>query len=499
MKARNIEPNTDEPDDGPYSQLADIARQLGAQPPLSDRYLWLEAMINHVPDLIYAKDRDGRFIFANDAVVRNNGLRHVAEIVGLTDYDLHGQAAIEARIAEIERRVMETGEPDLGYEERALRGGPDRWLMMSRVPLRDGYGNVIGVVGTSRDISARKASERAMHAQARILEMIVTSVDIPRFLHEFALALESLVSGARCMAMVAAPHDGGAPVVAAPSMAEDRLAPLRGKTLSQAEMTAHLDQVLDGAAGPTSSCHRRDIPAADGAIHGMFGLAVPKDAIDFGLSEFVEGAARMAGIAIDRRIAEERIRSLAERDGLTGLPNRTFLNGALPRILEEARQAGAEVALGFLDLDNFKLINDSYGHGCGDLLLKRSAERILAGIGADGLVARIGGDEFVLVLRENDEGFLPRLKRIRNLVGQPLTAGAIELQVTCSIGIARFPVHGHSAADLLANADAAMYRVKDRGRDGLLLFSEGMAGNPERGSRRTISRITEIPPPDEPC
>lgn len=97
-----------------------------ADPKIARRALWLEAMVNHVPDFMYAKDREGRFLYANQAIIQGNGLSSVDDIIGLTDYDLHGEAATDARISEIEQRVIETGEPDLGYEERALRGGGDR-------------------------------------------------------------------------------------------------------------------------------------------------------------------------------------------------------------------------------------------------------------------------------------------------------------------------------------------------------------------------------------
>src|SRR5690606_34300545 len=168
----------------------------------TDQLDWLVAMINHVPDFIYAKDLQGRFLFANDAVVRNNGLADINELIGLTDVDIHGQAAITARISEIERRVMESGQPDLGYEERAMRGGADRWLMISRVPLRDRSGNIIGVGGVSRYISIKKRAERFMQVQARILEMTVSAVAIPEFVDQLAHLLEDITAGAHCVAML---------------------------------------------------------------------------------------------------------------------------------------------------------------------------------------------------------------------------------------------------------------------------------------------------------
>lgn len=427
---------------------------------LAGRFDWLEAMINHVPDFIYAKDRSGRFLFANQAIVNANGLSCVEDLIGLTDTDLHGKAAADAKIAEIEQRVMETGEPDLGYEERALRGGPDRWLMMSRVPLRDKDGNVIGVVGASRDITARKGSERLMRAQARILEMIVGSVPLPAFFDEFAGLLEGLATGARACIRIEAGERGQ---------------PFQSGSLALSEPES------DG-------CLRLPIPAADGGTHGAIGFSMPEERLDRNLGEFIAVAARMAGIAIDRWRAEERIRFLAEHDALTGLPNRGFLERRLASLLREAEAAGRHIAIGFLDLDNFKLINDTQGHGTGDALLKTVAARLSAAIGPDGLVARIGGDEFILVLQGDSDGFEPRLQDIRRLIGQTVTLDTIVLHVTCSIGMAYFPTHGATACELLAAADMAMYRVKDSGRNDLQIFSPRLAAE----ARRRLARAEEL-------
>ncbi len=424
---------------------------------LASRYDWLEAMINHVPDFIYAKDRAGRFLFANEAVVSANGLSCVEQLIGLTDTDLHGQAAHDAKIAEIESRVMETGEPDLGYEERALRGGPDRWLMMSRVPLRDKAGNVMGVVGASRDITARKGSERLMRTQARILEMIVGGVELDAFFLEFASLLEALATGARACIHIA----GGEPIVAGS---------------------------LPPSEPGSDNCLYLSIPAADGGAHGRIGFSMPPGRMDRSLRELLSAAARMAGIAIDRWRAEERIRFLAEHDALTGLPNRGFLETRLAHILQDAEANARHVAIGFLDLDNFKLINDTQGHGTGDALLKTVAARLTAAIGEEGLVARIGGDEFILVLQGDSDGFEPRLQHIRRMIGQSVALDTIELHVTCSIGMAYFPTHGSTVSELMAAADMAMYRVKDSGRNGLQIFSPDLA----EAAQRRLLRAEEL-------
>lgn len=421
----------------------------------TDQLDWLVAMINHVPDFIYAKDLQGRFLFANDAVVRNNGLSDINELIGLTDVDIHGQAAITARISEIERRVMESGMPDLGYEERAMRGGADRWLMISRVPLRDRSGNIIGVVGVSRDISIKKKAERFMQVQARILEMTVSAVAISEFVDQLARLLESLAGGVRCVAVVTGQNADDV-IISAPSLATG----LRQAPLSP----ARLEAALAALAPESEAIFSMDIPSADGTGHGVLGFMVDGEVSDDrGLREFLATAAGMAGIAIDRRIADERIRYLAEHDALTGLANRAFLERQLEQMLDQASSHSRKVAVGFLDLDQFKPVNDTLGHAAGDRLLQQVAGRILLLLDEGELAGRMGGDEFILVLKADEGDFCSRLDEIRRRVSEPVELGGTSLEVTCSIGVACFPRHGRSAGDLLAAADAAMYEAKAKG------------------------------------
>ncbi|MEK1865747.1 MAG: PAS domain-containing protein, partial [Ensifer adhaerens] len=136
----------------------EVARIFPSEPDIADRHYWLETIINHVPDYIYAKDVEGRFLIANQVTVADNGLEAMKDIVGKTDFDLHPPQMAKA-IADIERRVIETGEPIFGIEERAIVSkGRDRWLMTSKVPLRNKSGKIVGIVGVSRDISDRKAA-----------------------------------------------------------------------------------------------------------------------------------------------------------------------------------------------------------------------------------------------------------------------------------------------------------------------------------------------------
>ncbi|WP_159946412.1 GGDEF and EAL domain-containing protein [Rhizobium sp. 18065] len=480
-----VAPQGDEDISLDTSVLLEAASRLRvADPNIAGRALWLEAMVNHVPDFMYAKDRDGRFLYANRAIIEGNDLSSVDDIIGLTDFDLHGEAATDARISEIEQRVMETGEPDLGYEERAMRGGGDRWLMMSRVPLRDSSGAIIGIVGSSRDISAHKASERLMRAQNRILEMIVGSVAVPEFMDTLAELIEELAEGIRCAAVLFPPEDD-IQTFKAPS-APNLQTPLFEALPSLSSRPNR--EAMARLAFENNGFLCFEIPSANGTNHGLIGISSTKNNLNRSLSEFLAGASRMAGIAIDRRQAEEQIRFLVVHDALTGLENRISLEARLPGILKSAELLSQKVTVGFLDLDNFKQINDTFGHAVGDELLKEVAGRLSRLTTGHDIVARIGGDEFVLVLHEHNQSFDDRLQRIRATVAQPLTIQGMDFKVSCSIGAAYYPSHGLIASDLFKAADLAMYKAKENGRNAVETFSEELLDS----ARRKFLRAEEL-------
>ncbi len=441
------------------------------RPTLADRYSWLEAMINHVPDYIYAKDLNGRFLFANNAVVLNNGLSSVDELIGLTDYDLHGPE-LAAPIAEIEQRVIESGIADLGYEERALKGGPDRWLMMSRVPLKDSEGKIVGVVGASRDITARKMSERLMSVQAQLLEMIIAAVPANEFFETFSALLEKAAADVETAMFV--PH-GKTELRLASRSAPGWLKDTRVSVADMSTAAPEMEQFAASLRHPRDYVRSVEIRASDGSLHALLVLTLFGRSPEPSFSEFVTSAARLAGIAVDRILAEKRIRFLAEHDALTGLLKRDGLDHKLKGILTQAAHESTRVAVAFIDLDNFKLINDTLGHDAGDELLREVAAAIADTIGPEGIAARIGGDEFVVVVPGAGEDLMARAQQLRGSIGRLHLVDGHELRATASIGLAVFPDHGANPSQLLARADLAMYRTKRDGRDGVTLFAFDMA------------------------
>jgi len=178
----------------------------------------------------------------------------------------------------------------------------------------------------------------------------------------------------------------------------------------------------------------------------------------------------------ERKVAEERIQFLAYTDALTGLPNRRLLQDRLTQALAAARRQKGRVALLFLDLDSFKNINDSLGHSVGDLLLQELAERLRTWGRKQDTVARVGGDEFLIVLTELKDitdAAVAAERLLDGIIGEYSIRGHA-LNITCSLGISIFPEHGTDPETLMKNADAAMYNAKQNGRNNFRFFTEEM-------------------------
>lgn len=488
-------------------RLRDAAHRLRiADADVSERYFWLETIVNQIPDYIYAKDLEGRFLFANRAIVVDNNLDSLSELLGKTDFDFH-PAEAAANIARTEQRVIETGEPDIGIEEMSLGAKAERWLMMSRVPLRDKIGRTIGVVGVSRDITARKSAEHLIQTQARLLEMMAEGMELPHFLEELADMIESRLPDLHAAFFVRSADGSELNLQAAPSLPDSMVdyietvpvgpeAPGCGRAAYLGERIILTDvdfsMCLPGARETYRSAWSMPIKAADGRAIGTAAFYSPRQMEpDTHHHELIDVAIHLARIAIERRQAEDRIRFLADHDTLTGLPNRSRLDLALTKAMQKADRKGTHLAVAFLDVDNFKLVNDSLGHASGDELLKVIARRMAAFIGPKGKVVRVGGDEFVVLnaVRTDEQSMvLDRFEALRSRLSEPIPIAGMELQATCSMGIACYPEHGGTPSELLANADAAMYHAKASGRDRLAIFSREMA----ESARLKLARTEEL-------
>jgi diguanylate cyclase (GGDEF)-like protein/PAS domain S-box-containing protein len=211
-------------------------------------------------------------------------------------------------------------------------------------------------------------------------------------------------------------------------------------------------------------------------------------------------AVRMIGAMMDiteKMRYQEQLERQANYDSLTGLPNRSLLKDRLEQALAHAQRYSRAVMVAFIDLDNFKLINDSLGHTVvGDALLKAVGERLQACVRRGDTVARSGGDEFVLILtqQENEEVNYQVIERVMFSVSEPYAIDGQDLSITCSIGLSVYPQDGQDGETLLRAADTAMYRAKELGRNNFQFYAKEMTAKIgdrltlEAGLRRALDR-----------
>ena len=246
------------------------------------------------------------------------------------------------------------------------------------------------------------------------------------------------------------------------------------------DRTAHWHRLAK--AGGTRSGAGFPLLKKSGAVAGvLLFLAGEEDVFTDDLVELLARLAENISFAIDnfdradeKTKADERIEYLASHDGLTKLPNREMFNELLRHAIEAARRCQWRFALLFIDLDRFKVINDSLGHDAGDMLLVEIASRLRGALRASDVVARLGGDEFVVILEQASErDDIERIARnLLDVLSQPLQLSGHECHTTASIGIAMYPSDGGDVQALTKNADMAMYLAKEDGKNGFRFFTK---------------------------
>jgi diguanylate cyclase (GGDEF)-like protein/PAS domain S-box-containing protein len=230
----------------------------------------------------------------------------------------------------------------------------------------------------------------------------------------------------------------------------------------------------------------RDEPAASRPAQIIRGDDERRD-VEFSIADLEPGTGRVHAMLLQdishRREAERRaqehqlsLQHLATHDALTGLPNRTFLNEELPRLIDEAARRGDSLSILYIDCDNFKNINDSRGHSVGDDYLRSVARRLRDSIASPDLVVRMGGDEFLVVTRHY--GLEPDCaaiaERVAAALKKPVRLGEATYSATTSIGLSVYPRDATTMSELLRSADIALYEAKARGRDNVQMFDSAM-------------------------
>ncbi|WP_425376409.1 diguanylate cyclase [Rhizobium sullae] len=416
----------------------------------------LETAFSQSPDYLYVKDRDSRFIAVNNNMARLFHFSSPAEMFGLSDFSLRTAPDAED-LYHREQEIIRTGKPLVDFLERM----GDRHLLASKVPLRDSEGQIIGLAGVTRDITERVDLERELREKRNLLTLAMNGMsegfamfDKKGFLifcneqyrDAFPLSRDARVIGAHITKILQRIIEAGERIGLPEETPE--------KWIEAAAATLHMnkDEEIQLKNGDWRALKTR--LAHDGtAMVVVSDITVTKQA---------EAALQLSA---------QQLRSLADTDGLTSLANRRAFDAAFAHEAEKCRETDIPLSVLMIDVDRFKLYNDTYGHLAGDECLRAVGNCLGKSVKrSTDIVARYGGEEFVVLLPNTDEtGAMAVAEEFRRLLSQKNIPHATSEfgRVTASIGISSTggDVLLSDTRRLLAAADAALYAAKEQGRN----------------------------------
>lgn len=432
----------------------DISAAKAAEQQATEQAAQLRLVADNVPALIALYDAvDRRCLFANREYARAFGFTELS-ILGRTLAEIIGAAANTLIEPQVERMLRER--ITVTYE-RQLPGTAEsaatRWIEVSLMPHIGADGRLLASFVLITDISKRRRDELAVReSEARLSKFMHATVEGILF-HQ-----DGLIT------------DVNPPLCA-----------LAGFSLGEAIGQGALSFVCDDERAKVAEVMASGSEVTyETAISHRDGTRIPVEFIVRTVDRLSKGQGQRMTIVRDirdRLAAQARIHHLAHHDELTGLLNRAAFMAQLQPTLQDAARAGRQLALLFIDLDNFKRVNDSLGHLEGDRVLSTVADRITDCLRSTDLVARFGGDEFVVLLRDvpTRADVMVVLMALLSVVEVPVNAHGCALSVTPSIGVALFPEHGETAPVLIQHADTAMYQAKAAGRATFQFFEPVLA------------------------
>jgi diguanylate cyclase (GGDEF)-like protein/PAS domain S-box-containing protein len=440
-------------------------------------------LVENASDLIYVIDLQGNFTSINRAAQRISGYTR-AEALQMNIAQL-----VASEYLGTARQMMQKalrGAPATTYDlEIVTKDGRRVTLEIShRLLFENGVPR--GTHAIARDITERRRGELLERDRLKALEMIATRKPLDQILTQLAQMVERQYPG--MLASVSLLRDDRLYVVAAPGLPEGFLQGIKGlpigPTARSCGAAAYWSQPVyagDIATDPLwddrrdlalshqlAACWSAPILAGNGKALGTFALYHRKPCRpDKNQIALLQMSAGSAAIAIEQRQLTDQLAYQAHHDALTTLPNRLLFQERLRQAIVQARRSGTSVALLYLDLDRFKLVNDTLGHAGGDALLRQAARRLRSSLRETDTLARMSGDEFTVIatgLRNPQHASLVAETILRAL-RDPFEAEGQELYVTASVGISLYPRDAADAETLQRNADHAMYRAKSQGKN----------------------------------
>ncbi|QDQ26551.1 EAL domain-containing protein [Chitinimonas arctica] len=415
------------------------------------------AMLNALPAHIAMLDRDGIIMSVNDAwrsCARMSAVQAPGHEVGKNYLQLceqeGGEGAAEAKVIAAGIRAVLRGQtPNCSFEYACMSQDVHFCFLLTVTPLAALSGH--GAVVMHMDITERKRGEEELRRFRTAMDCTADAI----FLIRRASMRFVEVNATACTML---------------GYTRDELLQLGPVPISTAQPVQHaaLYDRLTEKGG--NECGEIQLRRKDGSL---LQVEIHRQALQSGPDWIIVGVVRDI---TERRQAQQQLQHLAHHDGLTGLPNRTLFYDILTKMLEQAEQNGWVIAVLFLDLDNFKSVNDTLGHSFGDELLVQFSNRLLECVRVRDAVGRLGGDEFavVVLIKEGPNTAAAVANKIRDLLRAPFTLGGHEVRVTASIGITMYPADASLPDELIKYADTAMYRAKQAGRDTFRFFTAQM-------------------------
>jgi diguanylate cyclase (GGDEF)-like protein/PAS domain S-box-containing protein len=405
-------------------------------------------IMDETHDDYFEVDLAGNYTFVNDAFCLSVGYT-TEELIGM-NYKVTNASDDAERIYKTFNQVYRTGQPTKALTTKFVRKDGSYGVgELSAFPMRNEKGEIVGFRGVSHDVTERVRMEEALRQSEEKYRSILEEIEEGYYEIDRAGNI-TFVNKSACRQF---------------GYSEEELIGTNYRAYV-------LKEDIKGVYKAWNKVYRTGEPLKSYPF-----ATVRKDGtqmfVENSVSPLRDKAGKIVGFrAVSRDVTEhkqyeQKIAEMATHDSLTGLPNRTLLSDRLTMGLALSRRSGNRLAVLMLDLDKFKTINDTMGHGVGDQLLKAVAERLTSVTRKSDTIARIGGDEFVLVLPQVCQpANASRLaQRILDVFREPLVFDGHQLNITTSIGIAVYPEDGKDIEILLKNADTAMYRAKEQGRD----------------------------------